>query len=193
VNDRFLNRQFLQQSWAGTAPAQGVCAGHNKHGARRALEPEQEDVVMTLIRFSPSSALDLMSSNRDFDRFLDSFFTRSPGRADVASFAPPVDIEEAASEFVFRADLPGISLKDVKVSLVGDTLTIRGERKVEAELKDKGLRRTERSYGSFERAFTLNTPVQADRVQATYRDGVLEVRVPKAEAARAREIEVQVG
>ena len=103
-----------------------------------------------------------------------------------------VDIEETADEFVIKADLPGVTQKDVKVSLLGDTLTIRGERRQESEKKDGSAHRTERMHGMFERTFRLGTPVRSDRVSAQYRDGVLEVHVPKAEEAKLREVEVQV-
>ena len=92
-----------------------------------------------------------------------------------------------------RVDLPGVDQKDVKVSVVGDTLTIRGERKQDATQSEGNLHRVERVYGSFERTFTLGTSVRNDAVRATYRGGVLEVHVPKAEEAQAREIEIQVG
>ena len=91
-----------------------------------------------------------------------------------------------------RADLPGMSQKDVKVSVMGDTLTIRGERRQASTHKEGNLRRTERVHGIFERSFTLAAPVKGDQVKASYRDGVLEVRVPKTDEARLREIEVQV-
>jgi HSP20 family protein len=107
-------------------------------------------------------------------------------------FTPAVDIEETADEFVIKADLPGVAQKDVKVNLMGDTLTIRGERRQESEKKDGSTHRTERIYGSFERTFRLGTPVRNDKVKAQYRDGVLEVRVPKAEEAKLREVEVEV-
>jgi HSP20 family protein len=103
-----------------------------------------------------------------------------------------VDVEETPEDFVVRMDLPGVAQKDVKVSLMGDTLTIRGERKHEAEHKEGSWHRVERAYGSFERTFTLGAGVRNDKVKASYKDGVLEVRVPKAEEARLREIEVQV-
>jgi HSP20 family protein len=93
---------------------------------------------------------------------------------------------------VFRADLPGVNAKDVKITVSGDTLSLRGERKREDKKTEGSLHRIERSYGSFERSFTLGAPVRADQVRAAYRDGVLEIRVPKADEARAREIEVQV-
>ena len=92
-----------------------------------------------------------------------------------------------------HADLPGVSQKDVKVSLVGDTLTIRGERRDERSEKSGTVLRVERNSGTFERSFTLGTAVRSDGVKATYRDGVLEIRVPKAEEARLREIEIQTG
>jgi HSP20 family protein len=150
---------------------------------------------MRLMRINPV----LTGSNRaamheDFDRFFDGFFTRSPLAGDVAPlFAPPTDIHETAEAFELKLDLPGVSLKDVKVSLSGDTLTIRGERNLEKSENDKHTHRTERIHGSFERSFKLAPPLRADLVKATYRDGVLEVTVPKAEAAKVREIEVQAG
>jgi HSP20 family protein len=151
---------------------------------------------MTITRWNPvtlSPVRDLFSTRDEFNRLLDTFFTGSPVRGDLApAFTPAVDIEETAEEFIFKADLPGMSQKDVKVNLMGDTLTIRGERKQESEHKEGGMHRTERIYGAFERTFRLGTPVRSDQVKAQYRDGVLEVHVPKAEEAKLREVEVQV-
>ena len=149
---------------------------------------------MAITRWSPltlSPARDLLGG--DLNRLFDGFFTSRPLNGDlVPAFAPAVDIEETADEFVFKADLPGVSQKDVKVNLMGDTLTIKGERKQESETKNGGVHRTERIYGAFERRFKLGTPVRNDMVKAQYKDGVLEIRVPKAEEAKLREIEVQV-
>ena len=115
------------------------------------------------------------------------------GRAWLASFSPSVDIEESKDEFVITADLPGVDPKDAKVNILGDTLTIRGQRKDREERNGHDVHRVERAYGTFERSFTLGVPVQSDKVRASYRDGVLEIRIPKAEAAKVKEIEVQVG
>lgn len=149
---------------------------------------------MTLIRWSPrlTQPRELGGIQEEVNRLFDQFFDHVPARANGAQFAPTVDIEESAEEFIIRADLPGVQQKDVKVSLMGDTLTIRGERKYESNQKDGTVHRVERAYGSFERSFTLGAPVRNDKVKATYRDGVLEIRVPKAEEARLKEIEVQV-
>ncbi len=152
---------------------------------------------MTLVRWNPSpfaSTRDLPSIQEEVNRLFDSFFTRSHLRGDLNPvFSPSVDIEETAEEFVLKADLPGVAQKDVKVSLMGDTLTLRGTRKQESANGEGNAHRIERAFGMFERTFTLGTPVRADQVKAQYRDGVLEIRVPKAEEARMREIEVKVG
>jgi len=151
---------------------------------------------MTLIRWNPvlpTVRRELPTLQEEVNRLFDGFWSGGPARADVAAFTPAVDIEESADDFVVRVDLPGISQKDVKVNLMGDTLTIRGERKKENVRKDRNTHRTERTYGTFERTFTFGTPVKNEGIKAQYRDGVLEVVVPKAEEAKVREIEVQVG
>ena len=152
---------------------------------------------MTLVRWSPATPgtlRDLPTIQDEVNRLFDSFFPRGATRGDVnAVFAPAVDVQETPEEFVFHVDLPGVQQKDVKVSLMGDTLTIRGERKAEQATQNGSHHRLERVYGTFERSFTLGAPVRNDKVKAQVKDGVLEVRVPKAEEARPREIEVQVG
>lgn len=151
---------------------------------------------MTLVRFLPGRNRELSTIRSEMDQLFDRFFSARPfyTGAEVAdSITPPVDVEETAEGYVVRADLPGMTEKDVKVSLVGDTLTLRGERKRESETRSGHVHRTERVFGAFERTFTLPVPVRGDRVKASYRNGVLEIQVPKAEEARVREIEVQVG
>ena len=152
---------------------------------------------MTLIRWSPTSVAPLreISSVQDeVNRLFDGIFTRGSLRGDLSAiFTPAVDIEETAEEFVVRVDLPGVAQKDVKVSLIGDTLTLRGERHSESKNEGSHTQRRERVHGTFERSFKMGRTVRADQVKAQYRDGVLEVRVPKAEEARVREIEVQAG
>ena len=149
---------------------------------------------MALIRWNPmmgGASREMMSIQDEVNRLFDGFLSRSGPSSEFASFTPAVDVEETANDFIVRADLPGLNQKDVKVNLIGDTLTIRGERKQEKERKGN-VHRVERIYGSFERSFTFNTPVKNDGIQARYRDGVLEVVVPKADEAKVREIEVQV-
>ena len=148
---------------------------------------------MTLVRWTPRlhASRDLVTMQDDVSRFIDSFFRGNVTRSEAMPFTPEVDIEETSEAFVLRADLPGVSQKDVKVSLEGDTLTIHGERKEEKSEKSGNLLRVERQAGMFERSFTLGAAVRSDGVKATYRDGVLEIHVPKADQARVREIEIQ--
>mgnify|MGYP001300029240 CR=1 FL=1 len=149
---------------------------------------------MPVIRWTPRrTGQEPTPLRTEMDRLFGDFFTPVPLRQDGVALTPPVDVEETPEAYVFRADLPGVNSKDVKVTVTGDTLTLRGERKREDKKTDGSLYRIERSHGSFERSFTLGTPVRPDQVRAAYRDGVLEIHVPKAEEARAREIEVQVG
>jgi HSP20 family protein len=135
---------------------------------------------------------DLVTMHEEMNRLFDSAFGRTGARS-AFDFVPVVDIEETPEQFVLHVDLPGVSQKDVKVHVMGDTLTIRGERRQENGGKEGSWVRSERTYGTFERSFNLGAPVRAEQVKAAYKDGVLEVTVPKAEEARLREIEIKVG
>ena len=149
---------------------------------------------MKLIRWNPVLSSPVRGSRFDdeIDRLFDGVFNGVGLGLTASAYTPAVDVEETAEEFVLRADLPGLSQKDVKVSLLDDTLTIRGERKSQSETKDRNYHRVERRSGSFERSFTFGVPVRGDGVQAQVRDGVLEIHVPKAEQARVRDIEIKV-
>ncbi|MGH7743087.1 MAG: Hsp20/alpha crystallin family protein [Candidatus Eiseniibacteriota bacterium] len=149
---------------------------------------------MTLVRWMPSrSGRELVSLRDSFDKIFGEMLTGSPWAGDLAPlFAPPADIHETADEFVVKLDLPGVSLKDIKVNLTGETLSVRGERSQEKNENGASRHRVERVYGSFERTFTLRAPLRGDQVKATYKDGVLEIHVPKADEAKVREIEIQV-
>jgi len=150
---------------------------------------------MTLIRWNPrSTGRELTRFHTELDRFFDDLVGRGSLATDIASsFIPPIDLEETADGFVLRADLPGLNHKDVSVRLVGDTVVLRGERKAETQSKDATTHRSERIHGTFERSFTLGTRVRGDQVEASFKDGVLEIRIPKADESRVREIEVKLG
>ncbi|MGE5175099.1 MAG: Hsp20/alpha crystallin family protein [Hyphomicrobiales bacterium] len=143
---------------------------------------------MALVRWNP--ARDLIRD--DMSRLMDEFFGR---RFDVESstvWQPAVDIEEGTEGYTVRAELPGMKLEDIKITLADGQLVIRGEKRREEEKSGSSFHRVERVYGTFERAFTLGHALKTDRIEATYRDGVLEVFVPKAEEAKAREIPIKV-
>jgi len=113
------------------------------------------------------------------------------GGAITSAWYPAVDVFEAKDAVKIVAELPGVKPEDVKLSLESNTLTIRGEKKQQAEERSERVHRYERSYGSFERAFVLPSTVDGEKISAEYRDGVLTVTVPKAERARPREIPVR--
>jgi HSP20 family protein len=111
------------------------------------------------------------------------------------TWIPPVDMSETADDLVLTVEVPGISDKDVAVSITGDLLSVKGERRWEQgerENKDNTVLHVERVYGQFERMIQLPFPVQGDKVKATYRDGVLEVKLPKAEEVKPRTIKVDI-
>ncbi|MCS6806427.1 MAG: Hsp20/alpha crystallin family protein [Acidobacteriota bacterium] len=108
-----------------------------------------------------------------------------------ASWSPSVDIYEAADAIFIEADLPGLTREDVTVRLENDVLTIEGERKPPQEERRGSYHRIERAYGSFARNFTIPSTVQADRIEAEFKDGVLRVRLPKQERAKSKQIQVK--
>ena len=139
---------------------------------------------MKVIRWSHDrSSSDLHPVRFDVDRLFGTLLGPASPVRERTALSPAMDVEETPEAFVFKADVPGLNHSDIKVSFSGDTLVIRGERQRETLSGESNSHRVERVYGAFERSFKLNTPVRGDQIQATCRDGVLEVRVPKAEEA----------
>jgi len=132
---------------------------------------------------------------REMDRLWEEFF--GPGRRALEPFtpmwAPAVDVAESADKVTIKAEVPGIDVKDLEISLVGDLLTIKGEKKAEKEEKGESYHLVERSYGSFSRSIRLPAPVDPDKIEATYKDGVLTVTCPKKEEVKPKAIEIKKG
>jgi HSP20 family protein len=125
--------------------------------------------------------------SRDIDRVFDAFFGQTErGRR----WVPAIDLVEADDHFLLKADLPGLSEGDVNIEVQDGTLTVSGERKAEHEQREKGWYRIERSFGSFSRSLTLPDGVDADRIEASFNHGVLEVRIPKPEERKPRRIAI---
>ena len=138
---------------------------------------------------------------RDMDRMLDDFFGRRIRpwwperwfRADEMEVKPPiVDVFEEKDDIVVKAELPGMEKDNIEVNLTDHTLTIKGEKKKEDEVKEENYYRAERSYGSFLRTLDLPKDVRADKVKASFKNGILEIRMPKTEEARTKEVKVKV-
>jgi HSP20 family protein len=129
----------------------------------------------------------------EVNHLFDNFFGRPTGAGTAnRSWAPVVDLYETKDDLVLTVEVPGVRDKDVTVSITGDLLTIKGERRFEHDVNEQQLLHVERTYGKFERLVQLPIPVQADKVKASYRDGVLEVRLPKTEEIKPKEIKVDI-
>ncbi|MFW6149949.1 MAG: Hsp20/alpha crystallin family protein [Chloroflexota bacterium] len=103
-----------------------------------------------------------------------------------------MEVYEKGDDVMVRAELPGMKKEDIDISVLGDTLTISGERKSQSEVKDEDYYRCEMNYGTFSRSVALPAAVDANKVEASYDNGVLEVKLPKAEEAKPKKIEVKV-
>ncbi len=152
---------------------------------------------MALIRWEPVRELNTIQSemNRLFNTFFD-----SPAPAGghgsgqtLRRWIPPMDLVETEDAFVLRADLPGLSEKDVKIELEDNVLTVSGERKAEHEERKEGYYRVERASGTFSRSLTLPEGVDPEGVSANFDRGVLEVRIPKPEERKPRKVAISVG
>lgn len=132
---------------------------------------------------------------REMDRLFNGFFDRNfemtPFGESFGAFTPSVDVTENDKELTVSAELPGLAEKDIEVSLTRDVLTIRGEKKAEKEDKGDNYYRMERSYGSFQRSIPLPTRVDADKVDATFKNGVLTITLPKTEAQTLKKISIK--
>jgi HSP20 family protein len=138
---------------------------------------------MSLSHFDPLANIRLFEDA--FNRLVSEPQTNRP-------WAPAVDIYETPDELVLKADLPDVELKDVDVRVENQTLTIAGQRKFEKEDDQKGYHRIERSYGNFVRSFAIPDTFDTEKVGAEYKNGVLTVTLPKREAAKPRQIKVEV-
>lgn len=146
---------------------------------------------MNLVRWDPFA--DMAQLREQVNRLFEQSLTRS-GHEPVSAqtWAPAVDICETEGAFVLRVELPGIKPEDVDIQITADTLTIRGERRFEKEEKGKQYVRVERAYGAFQRSFTLGLPIDQTNVRASYRDGVLEITLPKREEVKPQQVKVEV-
>jgi HSP20 family protein len=117
---------------------------------------------------------------------------REENNDSLGSWSPTVDIFDKGGEVVIHADLPGMKKEDIDVRVENNLLTIRGKKERKEEVKEEGYFRTERTFGAFSRSFSLPNTVEVGKIQADYKDGVLTLRLPKAEEAKPRQIEVKV-
>jgi len=141
---------------------------------------------MTLVRWTPWQELENM--NRQLSHLLDDSPFGATG--ETGQWAPKVDIRETDDALLVQAELPGIDKKDVHLEVKDGVLTLSGERRYEKDVKEENVHRVERAYGSFSRSFSLPSNVDANKVNAGMKDGVLEVRLPKRESAKPKAITI---
>ena len=146
---------------------------------------------MDLIQWKPFREVSRLRN--EMDRLWDEYF--GAGRRGLEpleeAWLPAVDVSESEDKITVKAEIPGLEAKDIDISMSGDTLTIKGEKKTETEEKEENYHVVERSYGSFRRVMKLPAMVDADKVEATYKNGVLTVVLPKKEEVKPKAIEIK--
>jgi HSP20 family protein len=145
---------------------------------------------MDIIKWHPFREMENL-----FDRYTKSMSWPQWGNQEIMAtgdWTPRVDITETDKEFVIKVEIPEVNKEDVKVTVDSGVLTIRGERKQEKEEKNKKFHRVERFYGSFARSFTLPDNVDDAKIEASFKDGVLNLQIPKLAEARPKGIDVKI-
>ena len=145
---------------------------------------------MAIVRWEPFR--DLVTTQDRFNRLFNDAFSRALGEGSMSAsgWTPAVDIYETDQSVVLKAELPGIDPKDVEIRVEDGTLWLKGERKFEKDVKEEGYRCIERQYGSFMRSFALPATVDSEKATAEYKDGVLNLTLPKREEAKPKTIKV---
>ena len=150
---------------------------------------------MALVRWEPVRELTTLQNemNRLFSTFFDNPAGNGANGTSLRRWVPAMDLVETEDHFVLKADLPGLGEDDVSIEIRDNALTVSGERKAEHESRERGWYRVERQFGRFSRSLTLPEGVDADRVEAEFDKGVLQVRIPKPEERKPRRVSIKSG
>jgi HSP20 family protein len=146
---------------------------------------------MNLVRWNPM--LDMFSTRNRMNPVFDDFFSPLEPSADeavISNWRPTVDIYENENHIVIKAELPGVDKKDVHVDVNGRVLTLKGERMLDRKIKEENYFRQERTFGKFERSFTLPAEINSDKINADFKGGVLKVDIPKPEEHKPQKITI---
>jgi HSP20 family protein len=161
----------------------------------------KKEVTAMLTKWEPFGGIrrrgdifgDLNRMQAEMNRFCDDFFGEHRRGLAEGAWLPAVDVSETESQLTVRAELPGMSQDDIEINLQENVLTLKGEKKQETKEEKENFHRVERSYGSFSRSFTLPSGVKAADINATFKDGVLEITLPKVEEAKPKKIAITAG
>ena len=147
--------------------------------------------MMNLVRWNPYGEMTAMR-NRINRMFNEPYWltSRMDDDTGMGMWNPAVDLYEKGDHFVIKAELPGVDKKDISIDLKDRVLTLSGERSYENEVKEENYYRKERSYGKFQRAFTLPSDVDSDKIKAEFKDGLLQIEVPKPEEHKPKTVTI---
>lgn len=145
---------------------------------------------MTLIRWQPFREVDMLQ--QQMNRLFDSLTSTAIDGELGVSFIPPVEMEETTEAIHLKLEIPGMEAEDLDVQMTADSVTISGERKEETKTEEKGMNHTEFRYGKFRRVIPLSTRIQNEKVEAEYKNGILTLTLPKAEAEKAKVVKVNI-
>jgi HSP20 family protein len=145
---------------------------------------------MAIIRWQPFREIDTLQ--REVNRLFDSLTADMPTLSSSGAFIPPAEMHETPDAVHLKLEVPGIAADDLDIQVSADAVSISGERKSESTTEDKGMKRTEFRYGRFQRVFQLPARIQNDNVTANYKDGILSLTLPKAEAEKTKVVKVNV-
>lgn len=147
---------------------------------------------MALIRWEPFREVDALQ--REMNRLFDSLSPTTTNKENLGvAFIPPAELHETPEAIHLKLEIPGMEAKDLDVQVTAEAVSISGERKSETKTEEKGVTRTEFRYGHFRRVIPLPTPIQNDKVQAEYKNGVLSLSLPKIEAEKTKVVKVNIG
>lgn len=147
---------------------------------------------MALIRWEPFREIDTLQ--REMNRLFDSLTPTTPNGENVGvAFIPPAEMHETPEAIHLKLEVPGMEPKDLDVQVTAEAIAISGDRKTETKIQEKGMTRTEFRYGQFRRVIPLPTRIQNDKVQADYKNGILSLTLPKAEAEKNKVVKVNLG
>ena len=176
----------LPQGYRAIRISTAAADGRGEPGA----EEKGGEKDMAIMRWSPFR--DLVGIQQEVNRLFDDLMTR---RADTGAegvmWIPAVDVAETGDTVSVKVEVPGVKKDDIKISVTNNVLTVRGEKKMEKETSEENYHRIERVYGSFVRSLELPTVVQADKVKASFKDGVLSIVLPKSEEVKPKEIAIE--
>ena len=148
---------------------------------------------MTTINPRWAITADFKDLQQQLNRFLEPFGRVAPDEDRTAgTWVPAVDVAETQEKILVRAEVPGMTQGDIQIEFENGTLTLKGERKLDKTVEGLTYHRVERTYGAFNRSFTLPRTVDPEKISASYRDGVLEIEIPKKEEAKPKQIKIEV-